>query len=88
MGSKNKTNTFNLPSRRSFWASASRFAIGLAYTRGPRCSDAVIGRDTSEEATGGGTGVGAAATGAGAAGAGADGAAAAGAAGPGANGHF
>lgn len=67
--------TFNLPSRRSFWVSASRFAIGLAYTRGPRCSDAVIGRATSGADTGGGTGVGAAATGAGAAGEGADGAA-------------
>lgn len=49
------------PSKRNCWASAKRFAIGLAYTRGPRCSTAVIGRGPD----GGGGGVGAAAIGGG-----------------------
>lgn len=62
-----------LPSRRSAWASASRFAIGLAYTRGPRCSTAVCGRgaDGATTATGGGGGGGAAAAAAGGGGGGA-----------------
>lgn len=63
------------PSKRNCCASAKRLAIGLAYTRGPRCSTAVNGRGAAgaagAAATGAGAGVGAAAAGAEAAAAGA-----------------
>lgn len=52
------------PSKRNDCASAKRLAIGLAYTRGPRCSTAVNGRAAcgcgggGAAAIGGGVGVG------------------------------